>query len=195
MADFDHLNFEKAKGLIVEAVKPILVSAFAPEDYEWTVTLLLEVILPYRLRAYSSKTGEERKEMVENIITILTSEMRQLEPVEIKKYMQRHKYEALIKEIDRKAYELAVSCYTKEKPLEQLQPEAAELHQRLLEIAKELKETVPEIYREYSKVISESLLDLKYAVAGKKGVSLRLYHFIRASMKGKRGTSATLQLH
>ena len=84
-----------------------------------------------------------------------------------------------IKPLADRAFELAVARWERDAPLDEAAiAEARQKQAELRGLAKELKENHPHIYKRFSDLISEALLDYKYALNAPPATSLRLHHYI-----------------
>lgn len=86
-----------------------------------------------------------------------------------------------IEPLAQRAFELAVARWESGAPLDETRmAEIREKQAELRELARELKDDHPDIYRGFSDLISEALLDYKYALNAPPATSLRLHHYIEA---------------
>lgn len=188
MEEFGRLSDEETRelvDLVMKRTKPVLDRVAAPEDRDWAIAQLREVIVPYMLQSPRAKTKEKRKVMAEQTATVMVNTLGRLAPPEVRPYLLKRKYESLVMSIEQRAYELAVRRFTEGTLPGEMESEARQLRQHLVAISNELKVGDAQLRDVYSRPVSEALLDLRYAADGAKPVSIRLYRLMLNSDAGQ----------
>jgi hypothetical protein len=181
MSEISNENLQSDINQALEKLKPALTRLSA-EDYKWALGILRDTILPYRFELYAAQEQKKRASLIEGSIDGLNQKLERLPPSDKKKQILAMKYQSILGAIDKKAYDLAVMRHRKTISTKEIR-QATELKNKLMDISQELKKTDKALHEEYSELISESLLDLKYAIEGKEIVSLRLNRLIESSKK------------
>ena len=90
----------------------------------------------------------------------------------------------MVETISKQAFALAQARWQKGSALaENDLDQVRQLQSRLRQLADQLRHDQPKLYTSVSDTISESLLDLKYALNAPPATSLRLQHYIESQTK------------
>ncbi len=162
-------NMQNQIQFILTQVSSDITKGMSEEEIFETIWIFREIILPIRLRGSIN---------AERLVESIRKDIAGLDLKERKKYVLVNKYRYLIEPLDDRAFELAQQAYLSPDSRPELQNEALKLKTKLLDIAKEIKNSNPQLYNIFSNSISESLLDYKYVLTGNTVVSLRMGVFM-----------------
>ncbi len=166
----------------VEKIRPSL-DGMSDADLKWAIGVLRGVVLPHRLDVIDRQPADKRAVLIDHSVNGLVRRLREI-PADRKRHeIEAIRFDAILSRIDERAYALAQKRDHGEAAPDDV-AEAERLEKELMATVEEFKKWDAGAYREHSDQVSESLLDLKYAISGGKITSHRLSRSGRRSPGG-----------